>query len=252
MKLKHLLAAALCVCTLGAAHAAGTGNVLRVGCEATYPPFEFFDSKSGKTVGFDVDIMDAIARRTGRTVKIVSMGFDSIIPALMTGSVDALASAVTITPERAEKVAFAQPYYLSGLAILIRKADQKRITSIDSLKNCAICAQIGTSGAMRAAKVPGAKVKVYNSISEVFIELGNKGCDAVIGDKPIFDYFLQARPNTSKRFYQLPEQLDAEEFGIAVAKNNPALLKEVNDALTAMKADGEYEKIYRKWFGRAP
>ena len=251
LKLKTLMAGVLATCTLTAAYAAPTGSILRIGCEATYPPFEFFDSKNGKTVGFDIDIVKAIARRLGYSIEINSMGFDAIIPALMTGTVDVGASAFTITEERAKKVLFTQPYYLSGLTVLIRSEDKKRIVNVEDLNNCTICAQIGTSGAMRAQEVPGAKVKIFNTVAETFMELGNRGCDAVIGDKPVNSYFLKSRASTAKRFYQLPNELNTEEFGIALAKNNAKLHKKFDKALSDMKADGEYANIYRKCFGAA-
>ena len=81
-------------------------ETLRVGSETVYPPFEFLDSASGKYVGFDIDLINAIGKKAGFDVQIYSMGLDGLVPALVSGSIDVAVSALTITPERAAKVDF--------------------------------------------------------------------------------------------------------------------------------------------------
>ena len=235
-----------------AAGPASAAEPLRLGCESSYAPFEFFDSKTGKIVGFDIDLMQAVADRLKRPLVLEQMTFDAIIPALMTGTIDVGISGITITEERKQKVLFSDPYYLSGLSILIRASDKDNIKGIKDLENCTICAQIGTSGAMRAQEVPGAKVKIFNTVNETFLELSNRGCDAVIGDKPVNAYFLTARPKSAKNFYHLPQTLNTEEFGVIVKKGNQELVNAINATIADMKADGGYAKLYRKWFGEEP
>lgn len=121
MNMKKLVAAAaLALMVVGTQAGAET---LRVGSETVYPPFEFLDSNSGKYVGFDIDLIDEVAKRAGFEPQILSMGLDGLIPALMSGSIDVAVSALTITPERAAKVDFTKPYYESGLSIMARKDD---------------------------------------------------------------------------------------------------------------------------------
>ena len=115
MNMKKLVAAAaLALMVVGTQAGAET---LRVGSETVYPPFEFLDSNLGKYVGFDIDLIDEVAKRAGFEPQILSMGLDGLIPALMSGSIDVAVSALTITPERAAKVDFTKPYYESGLSI---------------------------------------------------------------------------------------------------------------------------------------
>lgn len=227
-------------------------KVLRMATESAYPPFEFHDSKTGEVVGFEIDLLNGIAKHIGRKLELQQMGFDAIIPSLLTNSADVGVAAITITEERAKRLLFSEPYYESGLSTLIRAEDKDKIKGIKDLENRTICVQIGTSGAMRAQQVPGAKVKSFNNVSETFLELNNKGCDAVIGDRPVNGYFLVARPQTAANFYHLPEKLNTELFGIAIKKSNTALHKEVNDALKLMRTNGEYATIYKKWFGEEP
>ena len=247
---KLVLCAALGAALVGSASA--EDKVLRMATESAYPPFEFFDAASGKTVGFEIDLLEGIAKHMGRRLEVTSMGFDAIIPSLLTNTSDVGVAAITITQERAKRLVFSTPYYESGLSTLVRAEDKDKIKGIKDLENCTICAQIGTSGAMRAQKVPGAKVKTFNNVSETFLELKNKGCDAVIGDRPVNAYFLAARPQAAKDYYHLPEKLNTELFGIAIKKSNKEMHRQVEAALKTMMDNGEYAAIYKKWFGEEP
>ena len=145
MNMKKLVAAAaLAFMVVGTQAGAET---LRVGSETVYPPFEFLDSNSGKYVGFDIDLIDEVAKRAGFEPQILSMGLDGLIPALMSGSIDVAVSALTITPERAAKVDFTKPYYESGLSIMARK-DDASIKGVKGLENKVLCAEIGSSGSV--------------------------------------------------------------------------------------------------------
>lgn len=245
-----VLGAALGAVMAGAACA--DDKVLRMATESSYPPFEFFDTKTGQPVGFDIELLQGIAKVLGQKLEVTAMGFDAIIPSIITGTSDVGVSGITITPERAKRLLFSDPYYESGLSTLIRAEDKDKIKGVKDLENRTICVQIGTSGAMRAQKVPGATVKSFNNVSETFLELNNRGCDAVIGDRPVNGYFLAARPQTAKLYYHIPEKLNTELFGIAISKSNAKLQKDINAALKKMKEDGSYAALHMKWFGEAP
>ena len=160
MNMKKLVAtAALALMVVGTQAGAET---LRVGSETVYPPFEFLDSNSGKYVGFDIDLIDEVAKRAGFEPQILSMGLDGLIPALMSGSIDVAVSALTITPERAAKVDFTKPYYESGLSIMARK-DDASIKGVKGLENKVLCAEIGSSGSVFMSKIKGAKIRTFNS-----------------------------------------------------------------------------------------
>ena len=249
---KKILAAACAAAAVCVQAHAEDGKLLRMACESTYAPFVFFDTDTRKPVGFEIDLLEYAASQMGRKLEVTNMGFDAIIPAILTGITDVGASAFTITPERAKRVLFSKPYYLSGLSILVRAEDKDKIKSVKDIENCTICAQIGTSGSMRAAKVPGAKVRNFNTINEAYLELNNKGCQAVIGDRPVTAYFLASRPQSAGDYYHLPETLNSEAFGFPVAKNNTALMKELDAAIDKARANGEFTKIYVKWFGEEP
>jgi len=224
-------------------------KTLKVGAEATFPPFEFQDEQSKDYVGFDVDLMKAIGKQMGMEVEIVNIGFDGLIPALEGGQIDAAASGMTITEERSKKVNFSKPYYKSGLSIIVR-ADNNTINGFKDLEGKRIAVQIGTTGAAEAQKIKDAKVREFNSASEALLELKAGGADAVVNDLPVNEYYLAK--GGSKDAKLVGEVLSSEEYGIAVVKKNTELIGKINKALDAIKQNGEYAKIYEKWFGKKP
>lgn len=242
-----ILSLGLAGCGQQAAPAAA--KVLRVGAETTFAPFEFQDEKTKEYVGFDMDLMKAIGKQMGYEVKVQSMGFDALIPALEGGQVDVIASAMTITEERAKKVAFSKPYYKSGLSIVV-KNDNTAIKSFKDLEGKRIAVQIGTTGAEESRKIKDAKVREFNSTSEAFLELKAGGVDAVVNDLPVNEYYMNQ--GGSKDAKLVGELLNAEEYGLAMAKKNTELAGKVDKALEEIKKNGEYEKIYVKWFGKKP
>ena len=236
-----LLGATLCV--------SATAATLNVGTEATFAPFEFMDEEKREITGFDIDMIKAIAKAAGHEVKIQNMGFDGLIPSLQTNVIDAVAAAMTITPQRQRAVKFTQPYYQSGLVILINKKDEGTIKEVANLEGKRICAQIGTTGAMMANRIKNANVTLFNSVTEAFMYLKSGGCQAVLNDKPVVEFYLARRNDDTVKI--LPQVLEAEFYGFAVSKRNQKLAEELNKGLETIKANGEYDKIYNKWFGVA-
>jgi polar amino acid transport system substrate-binding protein len=156
------------------------------------------------------------------------------------------AAGMSITPDRQKAVDMSDPYYVAGLVVVVNK-DNTAVKGINELNNKAIAVQIGTTGAERAAKVPGAKVKNFNTNAEVFLELKNKGVEAVIIDKPVAEYFLAT--GGGKDYAKIVgDTMEAESYGLSLKKNSP-LTKDINKALLDLKKNGEYDKIYAKWFG---
>ncbi|VBB05506.1 ionotropic glutamate receptor [Lucifera butyrica] len=224
-------------------------KVLKVGSDTAYAPFEFQDEKSKQYVGFDMDLIQAIGKQMGAEVQVQSMNFDGLIPALEAGNIDMAVSAMTITPDRAKKVNFSKPYYKSGLTIVV-KSDNNTIHSFKDLEGKRIAVQIGTTGADEAKKVKDAKIREFNTMPEAFLELKNGGVDAAINDKPVNDYFIKEAGGKDAK--QVGEPLTAEDYGIAISQKNTQLVEDVNKALDTLKKNGEYEKIYVKWFGVKP
>ncbi|MGP2528523.1 transporter substrate-binding domain-containing protein [Acidaminococcus sp. LBK-2] len=227
--------------------AANDQKVIKVGTEPTFAPFEFQEKGSKEFTGFDMDLARAIGKKLGRKVEIQNMGFDALIPALNSGNIDAVAAGMSITEERKKAVTFSDPYYTSGLVVVVTK-DNNAVKSIKDLEGKKIAVQIGTTGADKAAKVSGAKVTSFNTNAEVFLELENKGVDAVIIDRPVAQYYLTKEGKDKDKI--VGDTMDAESYGFAFKKDSK-LAADFNKALAELKKDGEYDKIYTKWFGKA-
>lgn len=247
MFMKKALAAVL----FGAMLVSGAAQAkdLRVASNTTFPPFEFVNSQTKEVTGFEMDLIRAMGKTAGYDVKIVNMGFDGIIPAILSGSVDVGASGFSVTEERKKRVLFTDPFYRSGLTILVKKGAEADIKGFADLKGKKLAVQIGTTAAAKAKDIEGAKVTTFNNAGEAILELGMGGVDAVINDKPVTAYILTQQPKLAKQTVHLPEMLSADDFAMVVAKNRPELADELNKALRTLKDNGEYDKLLTKWFG---
>lgn len=219
-------------------------KVLRVATEPTFAPFEFTDENGG-FVGFDMDLIRAMGKEAGYKVEIQHIGFDGLIPALQSNIIDCAASGMTITEARSKVVTFSSPYYTAGLLVLVN-ADNKDIKGYADLNGKKIACQIGTTGENKSRQVPGAKVTAFNTNVEACMELVRGSADAVINDAPVVAFYLKTP--AGKKCKAVGDVLEAEEYGFAFNKNNVKLIKDMNKALATLKKNGEYDKIYAKWF----
>ena len=197
------------------------------------------------------------------------MQFAGIIPALQTNMIDVAVAAITITDERKKQVLFSDPYYDVGLAMVIKAANKDKYSELKDIEGKAICAQIGSTGSLLAQSVKGAKVmnfdqvadgsllaqsvkgaKVMNfdQVAEALMELKMGGCEAaLLGDTTARHYQSQ---HHDKDLLIVPHLYNPKQVGFAVSKNNQALVEKLNKGLAAIKASGEYDKIYEKWLGK--
>lgn len=223
-------------------------DVLRVGTEPTFAPFEYMDSATKTYAGYDMDLIRAVADKAGYDVEIINMGFDALIPALSSGTIDVIAAGVSITEERAKRVDFTTPYYTTGLSILVQKKNADTLKTMKDLEGKRIAVQIGTTGAEKAKSIAGAEVVSFNTTSDAFMDLAQGGCDAVILDRPVIAYFLKNQPRAAKRVQLQPGVEDAADFGFAVKKGNTELLQKLNAGLKAVNDSGDSKKIFEKYF----
>ncbi len=221
-------------------------NPFRVATEATFPPFEF--QQGGQLTGFDIDLMRAIGKEADLNIDFRNLPFDGIIPALQARTVEAAISGMTITSERAQAISFSRPYFRAGLAIAVRE-DNRTIKNFEDLKGKRIAVQIGTTGALEATKIPGATVSQFDSAALALQELINGRVEAVVNDKPVTLYAIK---QAGLRGVKVVGELLTEEFyGIALPKNSP-YLQLINDALGRVIESGQYDAIFRQWFGEKP
>ncbi len=226
--------------------ASSAEKVLRVGTTADFAPFEFQDADGKEYQGFDMDLIRALGKEMGYKVEIQNLNFDGLIPSLETGNVDVVVSGMSINEERKAKVLFSEPYYKSGLTIVVKK-DNEAIQAFKDLSGKKVAVQIGTTSAGEVRKLANVEVKEFNSSADTFMELRAGGVDAVVNDRPVNDYYIMKSGETGVR--SLDELLSSEDYGIAMDKKNTELQTKLNAALEKLKQNGEYDKIYAKWFG---
>ncbi len=222
-------------------------TVYLVGTEPTFPPFEMTD-ESGNIIGFDIDLINAIAEDQGFAVEVQNVGFDALIPAIQSGNIDIVASGMTITEEREEAVDFSEPYIEAGLAIAVA-ADNDEIASADDLQGMVAAAQIGSTGHQKAMEYKDAgiltEVKAFNTVDVVMMELVNGGADVVINDLPVTEAYIAQQPGNIKI---VGEKLESESYGFAVRNGNEELLTMINTGLQNVIENGTYDELMEKYF----
>lgn len=225
-------------------------KVLKVVTEAGFAPFEF--KENDQFVGFDMELIKAIAEAEGYKVQISHMGFESLIPALQSNKADCAIAGMSINPERKKSVDFSTPYFDAGLIIAVAQ-NTEGITTLDDLKGKKIACQVGTIGsdAANSVKAKDAKteVKTFDNIGEAFMELEKGGIDAVINDQAVTAYYIMTKGKGKTKM--VGDVFSAsDQYGIAVKKGNTETLKVINDGLAKIKSNGKYDEIYKKWFGK--
>jgi polar amino acid transport system substrate-binding protein len=220
--------------------------VYKIGTNAEYPPLESVD-QAGKIVGFDPELIAAIAEKAGFKFELVNTRWDGIFVALQSGEFDAVISAATITDERRQTVDFSDPYLSAGQMLAVRVADKDTIKSPADLAGKKVGVQLGTTGDIWASENTKAEVVRYDEITLAFQALANKDVDAVLNDGPTSGAIIVANPQMNLTL--VGEPFTEELYGIAVNKGKPELLQAINKGLAAVKADGTYDKLHEKWFG---
>ncbi|WP_040975524.1 transporter substrate-binding domain-containing protein [Necropsobacter massiliensis] len=237
--MKKLLLAAILA---GSALSASAQNIT-FAMEPSYPPFESTDEK-GDIVGFDVDIANAICQAIEANCQFKAQAFDALIPSLIKGrGFDAAISAIDITEARAKQVAFSDPYYESSASFI----------AVKGKGDLASAKIVGVQNGTTYQQYVNAQAKQYNtksyaSVQDAILDLKNGRIDLLFGDTDVLRDMLDKNAElgfvgervTDKRYFN-------NGLGIAVNKSNTALLESLNKGISAIKASGEYQKIYDKW-----
>jgi polar amino acid transport system substrate-binding protein len=214
-----------------------------------YEPFQF--EQGGKVVGFDVDMIDLVAKRLAVQQEIFDTPFEGIQSgeALNARQCDVAAAAMTITEERKKKILFSDPYFDADQALLVKKGGG--ITSFDQLKGKLLGVQTATTGKMYAEKNAAPKGVKLKDFEDLALELKAVQTGAVAGainDIPVLLDF--AKKNADVEVAATFET--GEQYGFGMKMGNQALATVVNEVIAQAKQDGTYTQIYKKWFGVEP
>ena len=210
--------------------------------EPSYPPFETTNEK-GEIIGFDVDVANAICKEIQATCKFKGEAFDALIPNLKAKRFDASISAIDITDARAKQVLFSDAYYDSTASYVTLKGK----ATLESAKNVGV--QNGTTFQQyTVAETKQYTTKAYASLQSAILDLKSGRIDMIIGDTAVLADMISKEPEmqfvgekvANKKYF-------GNGLGIAMHKSNKELAEQLNKGLAAIKANGEYQKIYDKW-----
>lgn len=221
---------------------------IRVGFEAGYFPFEM-TTKSGKFIGFDVDLAKALAKAMGVKLELVNTAWDGIIPSLVTDKIDIILGGMTITQERNLKVNFCDPYIVIGQAVLLNKKHEGTVKSYKDLNDpkYTIVSRLSTTGEEAVKRMlPKATYKSFEGQVEAAMEVIQGNADAMVYDLPFIEksHALHGKGKT----VTLNEPFTYEPLAIAIRKGDPDFLNYLNNFQRQYKGDGRWQRSYNKWF----
>jgi polar amino acid transport system substrate-binding protein len=215
-----------------------------------YRPFEF--EQGGEIVGFDVDMLDLVAKRLGVEQAIVDTPFEGIQSGedLNARMCDIAATAMTITPERQQKIAFSDPYFDANQALLVKKGSA--IKTFDDLEGETLGVQSGTTGKMYAeehAAPAGVELKDSEDLALELSAVKSGQIPAAINDIPVLLDYAKQNPDV-----EVTATFETgEQYGFAMKKGTSEKLQRVvNEVIQQAKSDGRYDRLYEKWFGQKP
>lgn len=230
---------------LAAAGTASAQQKLTVGAYPTNPPFELKNAQ-GTFEGFEVDIVNEVAKRLGLSVEFADMGFQALFAATSSGRIDVAISSITITPERLKSQSFSQPYYDADMGLATRK--DSPIKGLADLSGKVVGGLSGSTGEKWAKenqqRLGISEVKGYNAQQDLLLDLMAGRVAGAISDIPGMEFAFRRMTDLTVR-----ERIKTgEQYGLMIRKDHP-LLGKINEAIGAMKQDGALAAIHRKWFG---
>jgi len=219
---------------------------LTFGSDATFPPMEFVDTNKN-IVGFDVDMINAVAKAAGFEAVVKNVAWDGIFAGLENSEYDGILSSVTITDERKAKYDFSSPYVNAGQVIIVAKTT-KDVSKPEDLKGKVVGVQISTTGDIAVTKIAGVKQKkTYDEIGLAVEDLSIGRLDAVVVDSPIAANYVLQNDKYKAKLQIVGKPFTDEYYGITVRKGDSKALDLINKGLAAILKDGTLDKIKVKW-----
>ncbi len=249
-KLLCLLLVSVVAFSLVACGGTSKDDVLRVGMEIGYPPFEYFDVDGETAIGVDVELATALADKLGKKLEIVDTAWDGIFAGVTKGDYDCIISAVTITSDRLLEYDFSTPYIQNYQCIVTLKDGTVNPTDPSLLAGLKVAYQEETTSDIFLtdyALQTGMEFEPfeYSKVIDCFSDLENGRVDAVMCDSTVASSYLGEGTVYKQTWIQ---DSQAEEFGVCLKKGNTKLLNEINAAMEEIKADGTLEEILAKYF----
>ncbi|MFW8610055.1 ABC transporter substrate-binding protein [Rhizobium beringeri] len=216
-----------------------------VGATIGNVPWEF-QQQDGSNAGFEVELINEVAKRLGRTLEIENIPFEGLVPALLANRVQIGISSLTITQERLKSLAFAQPYYDSDQSLTTLASSG--INELDALKGKKIGVDSAATSDIWAtehsAEYAFESINRYDAMNSAILDLSAGRIDAYIADMPAIAYFIKDKPQ-----FRIVSRITTGEQYSLVFNKDFGEIQAVNDALTVMKKEGYLAALHKKWFG---
>ncbi len=242
---QKVLVTMIAVLALGLlASCAKSSDALVVATDAAFPPFEMIDEETKEIVGFDIDLMNAIAEKADLDIVFQNVAWDPLLAGMADCQYDMAISGMTITPARAEQFSFSDPYINAGQIVTVQ-ADNTTINGPEDLVGLTVGAQIGTTGAMEIEAIADTTLKIYDTYELAFLDLANGQVDAVVADYPTAVAFVS---NTAANLKVVGDVFTDEGYGVAFCLGNTELIDQVNAAIAELQAEGFIDELVAKWY----
>lgn len=225
-----------------------TRGELVVGTAGSMPPFNM-TTKSGEVIGLDVDLARSMAEAMKVKLRLTTMPFADLLPALQAGRVDAVVSGLTITPERNKMVAFVGPYFISGKSFLAKAGtlDSAKGSADLNAANMRLAAlRASTSQAFVQEMLPKATLVLTTDYDEAIALVLQDKVDAMIADFPVCIFSVYRYPD--RGLFALVTPLTYEPIGIALPRGDPLLVNWTQNWLRGMEATGDLDRVRDRWF----
>lgn len=224
-------------------------GTINIGVGLTTPPYGSTD-KSGKPVGYDVDVAQELADYLGVEAHIFEVSADGRIPAIQSGKADVISFTLTNTPERAEQIDFSSDTMNTYQAAAVQK--ESDITEVDQIANKIVAVQKGAiSATVTPEAYPGINMQQYDTAVAVRLAVQQGQADAAVDSVSVLQYAITSDPSSS--LHILPGVIgEKQAYGLGLQKGNSTLKEKVDEFLKDFHAKGEGKKLYEKWFSEAP
>lgn len=244
--MRKLIVAASVVLAMMAGIAHAQERNLRIAFDVPYEPFEYKD-EDGELTGFEVELAEAMCEEMNANCEFVTQAWDGMIPGLLARKFDLIMSSMSITPERAERVLFSDPYYNTPGGWFGPDSFDTDVTDMDAMKGKTVGVQRGTTMDTYVTEEMGdvVSIKRYTTADDMVLDLEGQRLDVVFVDYPVGEQTVLSKEG----FKEVGEPVKlGEGVGVAMRKRDKDLAEEVNAALATLKEDGTYDTIMEKYF----
>ena len=217
-------------------------DVLYVGTNAEYPPFEYLD-EDGKVAGFDIDLMNEISKIIGKKIEIKDMTFDGLIPALEANTIDIIIAGMTVNESKKKIMNFSIPYYevRQNIIVLDNNTD---ITNLSSLNNKRVAVVLGYRADNILSTNEAVTLERYNRTADTVLALQSGKVDAAVMDSPVAIGYVK----NNEGLKIVDTYSDIQELAIGFRKKDVQLMEDVNNAMNILQTNGVYDSLLEKYF----